>query len=252
GRAWRKAPPRRRRRRRRCRPRRLPSSGLGDDVDPRVRELLARVHELEGQKSVLSRQLSERPIVYQFGPDENDPDINDEYDVEAHAPDGASRGLAALSIATICCVVLAVCWRCIMRSLVVCRRQKPTQLVEKSLRHFTRSLLKRPLLLWLFYLHVMVLWAMEGWRQAALNSAAHQSSRRRRSTGPSRPPRGRRRRDAEAAPGGRGRPRTAARGFGLPRRQIGLPEAQKGQQSIKQLRCLLMGSLAAILISGYP
>ncbi|CAK0795472.1 unnamed protein product, partial [Prorocentrum cordatum] len=198
------------------------------------------------------RQLSERPIVYQFGPDENDPDINDEYDVEAHAPDGASRGLAALSIATICCVVLAVCWRCIMRSLVVCRRQKPTQLVEKSLRHFTRSLLKRPLLLWLFYLHVMVLWAMEGWRQAALNSAAHQSSRRRRSTGPSRPPRGRRRRDAEAAPGGRGRPRTAARGFGLPRRQIGLPEAQKGQQSIKQLRCLLMGSLAAILISGYP
>jgi len=54
------------------------------------------------------------------------------------------------------------CWR----TFVACRKQRATQSLERQLRTFTRRMLQSPVLLWLFYVHVLVLWFLEGWRQA--------------------------------------------------------------------------------------
>jgi len=62
------------------------------------------------------------------------------------------------------------CPRRTMRCLAACRRQHFVGLAEKQLRSFTRQMLQRPLLLWLFYIHVAVIWTVEIYRQAVNRS----------------------------------------------------------------------------------
>merc|ERR1719188_1411940 len=58
------------------------------------------------------------------------------------------------------------CKRRTKRGFTFFRKLRQAQSLERTLRGFTRKLLQSPVLLWLFYVHVLVLWCIEGWRQA--------------------------------------------------------------------------------------
>jgi len=117
------------------------------------------------QNSTLTRQLSARPIVYHFGPSPGDEEHNaggtEEEDVEM-----AAEPIGQLGLRVFVCVAALWCRRRTLRAVAQCRKQRVTQSLERSLRSFTRGLLQRPLLLWLFYTHVVALWMIEFWRQA--------------------------------------------------------------------------------------
>lgn len=125
-------------------------------------DLQARVQELQERNGALERQLNARPIVYQFGPslDELDDACGEEEDAYTHTNE-RTMGLRMF-------VYVAAIWcrRRVSRAASQCRRQRLTQSLERTLRSFTRTLLKRPVLLWLFYTHVIALWVIEFWRQA--------------------------------------------------------------------------------------
>lgn len=148
--------------------------GAGDALD--VPQLHARVSELEAENAGLKKQLSSRPIVFQFDPLLNDgyggapedaPDEEDPKAEEEAADDSSTNGL---SWTMFLYLALVVCRRRMYRTYASCRRQRTTKTMERSLRQFTRSMLKNPLLLWLFYVHVLVLWIVEFWRQAVSQS----------------------------------------------------------------------------------
>lgn len=166
-----------------------------------VSELRARVLELEEQIANLNRQLQARPIVFQYsgGDDLDDEDVMEQVEAASAAaaaaaarralggfgrdregaasggslPDDFSGSEGRDAGGSPLLVAYAAFLRCRQHGshgFRACRRQRVAQTVEKSLRLFTRSLLQRPLLLWLFYAHVLILWMMEGWRQAASQS----------------------------------------------------------------------------------
>mmetsp|Transcript_136794 Transcript_136794/g.381322 ORF Transcript_136794/g.381322 Transcript_136794/m.381322 type:complete len:698 (+) Transcript_136794:91-2184(+) len=134
--------------------------------EARFAQLEARVLELQAENATLTRQLSSRPIVYQFGPlpgDEAEQGAayeDDEETVVASGEGGGPRLRVLLYAGAIWCR------RRTLRGIASCRKQRLAQSLERSLRAFTRSLLQRPLLLWLFYAHVLALWVIEFYRQA--------------------------------------------------------------------------------------
>jgi len=146
--------------------------GAGDALD--APQLHARVSELEAENAGLKKQLSSRPIVFQFDPLLNDgyggapEDAPDEEDPKAE--EAGDSGAGGLSCRMFVYLALVVCRRRTYRAYASCRRQRTTKTMERSLRQFTRSMLKNPLLLWLFYVHVLVLWIVEFWRQAVSQS----------------------------------------------------------------------------------
>mmetsp|Transcript_10034 Transcript_10034/g.23622 ORF Transcript_10034/g.23622 Transcript_10034/m.23622 type:complete len:255 (+) Transcript_10034:1-765(+) len=134
-----------------------------EEAESRLVELEQQLRELQVENSALSRQLSARPIVYQFAPLPEDAE-----QVQAGPSEEDDRGGEPQSGGTLLLAWAAAIWcrRRAAQGLTFCRRQRLAQWWEQSLRSFTRSLLQRPLLLWLFYTHVLVLWFLEFWRQA--------------------------------------------------------------------------------------
>jgi len=136
-----------------------------------------RILELEAQNLDLTRQLNSRPIVYQFAPlpaDEVDVDGPLDEDVEV----GGAEDTGGPSVRVYIYVAAVWCRRRSVRGLSQCRKLRFAQSLERSLRAFTRSLLQRPLLLWLFYVHVFALWVIEFWRQAVSQPLATDPSTR--------------------------------------------------------------------------
>mmetsp|Transcript_32450 Transcript_32450/g.69519 ORF Transcript_32450/g.69519 Transcript_32450/m.69519 type:complete len:781 (-) Transcript_32450:56-2398(-) len=89
----------------------------------------------------------------------------------AGAGAGASAGLglsASGKVWIVCVWIRKKGWK----AFVKCRKQPLAMTAEKSLRSFTRKMLQSPVLLWLFYMHVLVLWFVEGWRQAISSPVA--------------------------------------------------------------------------------
>jgi len=140
-----------------------------------------RILELEAQNNGLTRQLNSRPIVFQFGPSVDDVEgeavlDDDDENQDVEVPTTESAGVP--SARTYAYVGAIWCRRKTARGLSQCRKFSLTQRLERSLRAFTRSLLQRPLLLWLFYVHVFALWVIEFWRQAVSQPLATDPSAR--------------------------------------------------------------------------
>merc|ERR1712039_148570 len=114
-----------------------------------------------------------RPIVFQYGPDPEDdasmhdveePEpsdseagnmvVNDDSSSNATAPQQASPSATK------------TCRRRCARGLYACRRQRTAKNLERGMRAFTKMLLRYPLLMWLFYVQLLVVWSLEIWRQA--------------------------------------------------------------------------------------
>ncbi|CAE7756362.1 unnamed protein product, partial [Symbiodinium pilosum] len=115
------------------------------------------------QNMALKRALNQRPIVYQFAPPDAGIDSPDE-----EAADAVGQVEELGSAQSITFVGRHVALSCARRCVVVCtqcRKQRWIWGLEHQLRWFTRRVLERPLLMWAFYLHVVVLWCLEAWRQ---------------------------------------------------------------------------------------
>mmetsp|Transcript_35410 Transcript_35410/g.90221 ORF Transcript_35410/g.90221 Transcript_35410/m.90221 type:complete len:458 (+) Transcript_35410:2-1375(+) len=163
---------------------------------PREKALEVRLAELEEQNDALKRQLNARPIVFQFAPSPDEDDIDDaaldeeeeEDDAAEEAPpaplplQGAMNGAevprrasnammrtdtgGGIRYAAMAYGACVWCKRRTKRGFTFFRKLRQAQSLERTLRGFTRKLLQSPVLLWLFYVHVLVLWCIEGWRQA--------------------------------------------------------------------------------------
>lgn len=134
-----------------------------DDDTRRVAKLQARLGELEAKNAALQRSLSQRPIVYQFAPVDAGLDLPEEEPDDEEAQASASTASTACSLMQGGCrLAMRRCWRL----WTLCRKLKCISAAEKQLRWFTRRLLEKPFLLWVFYLHVAMLWFIEIWRQA--------------------------------------------------------------------------------------
>jgi len=146
-----------------------------------LRRLRGKLAEIEAQNSALRKQLNGRPIVFQFGPepeeelgaDEDDGDgdpASDVASVEAGtAPAGPSNPTGEAPQVDARAAMWGAAKKCrrkTVRVLCIWRRQPCAKSIERSLRAFTRMLLHRPLLLWLFYAQLLALWSVEIWRQA--------------------------------------------------------------------------------------
>eukprot|EP00927_Polykrikos_kofoidii_P000555 TRINITY_DN10205_c0_g1_i4.p1 TRINITY_DN10205_c0_g1~~TRINITY_DN10205_c0_g1_i4.p1 ORF type:complete len:752 (+),score=199.05 TRINITY_DN10205_c0_g1_i4:249-2504(+) len=147
-------------------------------ADLTVAEFKVRIAALEVQNAKLTRSLGARPIVYQYGPMPGD-DVgsagdDDEDDEQAPAAnptgDQLNFGVKALLLLR---GFFLISRRRTFRVLSKCRKTSPAIAVEKSLRSFTKQLLTRPFMLWLFYIHLVVLWIMAIWRSrtSSLNNA---------------------------------------------------------------------------------
>ncbi|CAE7553837.1 unnamed protein product, partial [Symbiodinium necroappetens] len=127
--------------------------------------LQARLGELEAQNAALKRSLNQRPIVYQFAPPDAGIDSPDEQgeddsllEVEVVSTSQSFSALGqhfAQSLARRCLWF----WQ-------HCRKRRWMWGLEQQLRWLTRRILERPFLMWVFYLHVLVLWCLEVWHQA--------------------------------------------------------------------------------------
>lgn len=137
-----------------------------DDDTRRVAKLQARLGELEAKNAALQRSLSQRPIVYQFAPVDAGLDLPEEPDDEEAQTSPASTASTAYSAYSLmqggCRLAMRRCWRL----WTLCRKLKCISAAENQLRWFMRRLLEKPFLLWVFYLHVAMLWFIEIWRQA--------------------------------------------------------------------------------------
>jgi len=146
----------------------LLSEGCDDAGELRqLARLKARIGDLEAQNANLKRSLNQRPIVYQFTPPdagiEEDPDQPDEEEGTIEEDDEATGAKR------VCLMVVGGCravGRRTKQGVVLCRKQKLIWSLEQQLRWLTRELLKRPMLMWLFYAQLLWLWGMEIWRQA--------------------------------------------------------------------------------------
>merc|ERR1711974_370594 len=151
---------------------------------------MGKLIELEQQNAALLRQLNARPIVFQFAPAPDDEDEDDEEamkpeehgeEEDAEQPVGLARVLTGKSaggpgggaevahaapVASLLCGSSVWFKRRLKRVFSLLRKQRQAQNLERVLRTFTRSMLQSPVLLWLFYVHVLVLWFLEAWRQA--------------------------------------------------------------------------------------
>ncbi|CAE8713351.1 unnamed protein product, partial [Polarella glacialis] len=153
----------------------LPSEGL-ELVPPKA--LQDKLEDLEAQNAALKRRLDSRPIVYQFAePDAGveDPeagslgaeDEDGDFDFN-HPPEEAVSGRLALRGAALSCRrATRNVARSMVKCAVKCRRQPLVWSLDQQLRWLTRLLLKRPLLMWLFYVQLLALWFTEAYRQAA-------------------------------------------------------------------------------------
>jgi len=121
--------------------------------------LMARLKEVEEENNTMRRQLDGRPIVFQYSPNDGDIPI-------APSFQDTSDDVLPVGQLTVGTALLACCRRT-ARGCAWLRKQKLSQTVERFLRGFTQLLLKQPLLLWLFYAQLFVLWLVEFWRQAA-------------------------------------------------------------------------------------
>mmetsp|Transcript_35588 Transcript_35588/g.83174 ORF Transcript_35588/g.83174 Transcript_35588/m.83174 type:complete len:865 (-) Transcript_35588:23-2617(-) len=151
---------------------------LASDASPkdRVAELQAQVAALLDENQKLNKQLKARPIVFQFSPDADGetPEVAaEEVEDDPMSPmtkvltDPQSQGLG---IRCVIWMVLGICISCkrkFAKEFHRLRRQPFMQIIEMQMRKFTRSLLDRPLLLWVFYGHIIALWLLELSRQAA-------------------------------------------------------------------------------------
>eukprot|EP00435_Cladocopium_sp_Y103_P045213 s1341_g12.t3 len=134
-----------------------------DDDTRRVAKLQARLGELEAKNAALQRSLSQRPIVYQFAPVDAGLDLPEEEPDDEEAQASASTASTAYSLMQGGCrLAMRRCWRL----WTLCRKLKCISAAENQLRWFTRRLLEKPFLLWVFYVHVAMLWFIEIWRQA--------------------------------------------------------------------------------------
>ncbi|CAE7948200.1 unnamed protein product, partial [Symbiodinium sp. KB8] len=144
----------------------LPAT-IGKDVEAPLERpwLQARLGELEAQNAALKRSLNQRPIVYQFAPPDAGIDSPDEQgeddsllEVEVVSTSQSFSALGqhfAQSLARRCFWF----WQ-------HCRKRRWMWGLEQQLRWLTRRILERPFLMWVFYLHVLVLWCLEVWHQA--------------------------------------------------------------------------------------
>uniref|UniRef100_A0A7S1LCE8 Uncharacterized protein n=1 Tax=Alexandrium catenella TaxID=2925 RepID=A0A7S1LCE8_ALECA len=155
-----------------------PRTPLGGDENggSSVEELRRALAEIRARNSELQKRLDARPIVYQFAPgdgadctdlsmeDLGRGDIEDSTADEAGGaagPNGSSSSGAGLQR-----------WarrasRHAVRGAKRLRRQRHVRCVEQWLRRATLRLLQEPLLLWLFYVHVVILWVAELRHQAS-------------------------------------------------------------------------------------
>lgn len=188
----------------------VPASGLparssfhlgedeGKQRSAEVQILEIRVAELEEQNAAMLRQLNARPIVFQFAPEpeEEDDDARparqDDVDEEDLAPERLAAtgplkqanarppGADAAAPAPAAAAVLGALVQCSKRSkrcFAALRKQRQAKNLERMLRHFTKSMLKSPALLWFWYAHVLVLWFLEVWRQAVSTQALDPTER---------------------------------------------------------------------------
>eukprot|EP00929_Paragymnodinium_shiwhaense_P042196 TRINITY_DN21876_c1_g1_i1.p1 TRINITY_DN21876_c1_g1~~TRINITY_DN21876_c1_g1_i1.p1 ORF type:complete len:711 (+),score=165.85 TRINITY_DN21876_c1_g1_i1:78-2210(+) len=151
----------------------LPTVIGNNDVEVALAESRRRSLELETQVSNLQKQLSARPIVFQYGPLPDDAlEAEDLEDEDAPPPEMSSAADSSASLWNFA-YIFAVCrggvlWgrrRC-FRTLGACRRTGAGKQCESYLRSFTKQLLLNPMLLWFFYTYVLALSAIEVWQQA--------------------------------------------------------------------------------------
>jgi len=121
--------------------------------------LHARIESLQAQNAALARKLEGRPIVYQFGAGDSAEEAEGD---GPYADEAAGEGTAAQGQAG----VAARC-RQALRGARRLRKQKHVHRFEQGLRRLTRELLRRPLLLWLFYAQLIGLWIVEIQRHAS-------------------------------------------------------------------------------------
>jgi len=133
---------------------------LEPDDTRRVAKLQARVGELEAKNAALQRSLSQRPIVYQFAPPDEGLDPTE--DAEPDDDEESQISTACSLMKGGCRLAIRRCWKL----WILCRKLKCMSAGENQLRWFTRRLLEKPFLLWVFYFHVLMLWLIEIWRQA--------------------------------------------------------------------------------------
>lgn len=136
-----------------------------------VAKLQSRLADLEARNEALNRQLNERPIVFQFGPGPPDEEadessVADDAGLDGDGASAAAVRLSQMGVLSLVCFFAGRVHRRLGRAFALFRRQTLAQSLERSLKHFTKSLLQRPVLLWLFYSHLLVLWLIEFWRQA--------------------------------------------------------------------------------------
>jgi len=144
------------------------------ELDGSVENLHVLLKELQKSNVELQRQMNSRPIVYQFG-DVPDCFLDDDCDDEGELPFPMTHCQSEYLMGrkfdfhTLCCVLYGGCValrrRC-AKFFLKCRKLKCTKCTELRLRSFTRSLLYRPSLLWLFYMQLFAIWIVEIWRQA--------------------------------------------------------------------------------------
>eukprot|EP00439_Symbiodinium_sp_Y106_P029263 s2446_g3.t1 len=135
------------------------------DETRRPWQLQARLGELEAQNAALKRSLNQRPIVYQFAPPDAGIDSPDEQGEDDTLPEAevvsTSQSLSAHGQR----FAQSLARRCLW-FWQHCRKRRWTRGLEQQLRWLTRRILERPFLMWVFYLHVLVLWCLEVWHQA--------------------------------------------------------------------------------------
>jgi len=143
------------------------------ELNGSVENLHVLLKELQKNNAALQRQMDSRPIVYQFG---EIPDcvLDDDCDYEGKFPFHTTNHNSEyfmgrkLDFHTFCRVLyrgfMALRYRC-AKCFLKCRKLKCTKCTELRLRTFTRLLLRRPPLLWLFYMQLFAIWIVEIWRQ---------------------------------------------------------------------------------------
>merc|ERR1712110_800131 len=140
-----------------------------------------RFEAAEAEIAELKRQLAQRPIVYQYPGTDAEDDASNEDSLDNDNEYGLEDAMEAidgkdLSIASQFRRTAKHATRHARRTLRKCRRQQYVHHVEKWLRWFTRLLLTRPGLLWIFYIQLMLLWFIEIWRQAMSRTLSNDPS----------------------------------------------------------------------------
>lgn len=166
-----------------CRPalKRESLSGKQEPIPQDLESALARTRELDAKIADLNRQLSARPIVFQFEPSESGGDDageespilvsaedsrGDEEVGPVHCTESFESVESGLSARTAVKTPNPNKRRGPSELLRVVRKQKHVGILDKKLRSFTRKMLKNPMLLWLFYMQLFFVWSVEIFRYA--------------------------------------------------------------------------------------